>query len=46
MNWEPWTGCYKVSDGCANVNPGCTVEPHTLAGQRLPIDISDGKPLF
>ena len=16
MNWEPWTGCYKVSDGC------------------------------
>ena len=18
MNWEPWTGCYKVSDGCTN----------------------------
>ena len=18
MNWEPWTGCYKVSDGCSN----------------------------
>lgn len=18
MNWEPWTGCYKISDGCAN----------------------------
>ena len=18
MNWEPWTGCYAVSDGCAN----------------------------
>lgn len=18
MNWEPWTGCYKVSDGCDN----------------------------
>lgn len=18
MNWEPWTGCYKVSEGCAN----------------------------
>lgn len=18
MNWEPWTGCYKVSDGCEN----------------------------
>ena len=17
MNWEPWTGCYKVSDGCS-----------------------------
>ena len=17
MNWEPWTGCYKISDGCA-----------------------------
>ena len=16
MNWEPWTGCYKISDGC------------------------------
>jgi protein gp37 len=16
MNWEPWSGCYKVSDGC------------------------------
>lgn len=18
MNWEPWTGCYPISDGCAN----------------------------
>lgn len=18
MNWEPWTGCYKASDGCTN----------------------------
>lgn len=18
MNWEPWTGCYKISDGCFN----------------------------
>lgn len=18
MNWEPWTGCYKISDGCTN----------------------------
>lgn len=18
MNWEPWTGCYKISDGCNN----------------------------
>jgi len=18
MNWEPWTGCYKISDGCSN----------------------------
>jgi len=18
MNWEPWTGCYKISDGCEN----------------------------
>ena len=18
MNWEPWTGCYRISDGCAN----------------------------
>lgn len=18
MNWEPWTGCYQISDGCAN----------------------------
>lgn len=18
MNWEPWTGCYKVSEGCTN----------------------------
>ncbi|QQQ94864.1 DUF5131 family protein [Blautia pseudococcoides] len=18
MNWEPWTGCYKLSDGCTN----------------------------
>lgn len=18
MNWEPWTGCYKISDGCMN----------------------------
>ncbi|MDR1821728.1 MAG: phage Gp37/Gp68 family protein [Oscillospiraceae bacterium] len=18
MNWEPWTGCYKISDGCAH----------------------------
>ena len=17
MNWEPWTGCYQLSDGCA-----------------------------
>ena len=20
MNWEPWTGCYKISDGCTNWN--------------------------
>ncbi len=18
MNWEPWTGCHQISDGCAN----------------------------
>lgn len=18
MNWEPWTGCYKISEGCTN----------------------------
>jgi len=18
MNWEPWTGCYKISEGCEN----------------------------
>ncbi len=18
MNWEPWTGCYPYSEGCAN----------------------------
>ena len=18
MNWEPWTGCYKISDVCTN----------------------------
>ena len=33
MNWEPWTGCYKVSDGC-------TVENQRLADERLPLFLS------
>lgn len=33
MNWEPWTGCYKASDGC-------TVENQALADYRLPLFLS------
>jgi len=40
MNWEPWTGCYKVSDGVTErINPF----KQGSAAKSLDISISDEK---
>ena len=38
MNWEPWTGCYKVSDGCTNCY---FYEPHGKRYGQNTIQMTD-----
>ena len=38
MNWEPWTGCYKESDGCTNC---CFYGPHAKRYGQNTIEKTD-----
>lgn len=38
MNWEPWTGCYKISDGCTNWN--------FIGGEIMKIEIGKDFPQY
>lgn len=38
MNWEPWTGCYKLSEGCSNC---CFYGPHAKRYGQNTIEKTD-----